>query len=69
MRSVKSRNCIQYTILGGQYNFRHCDGKTLIFVTVIREFPISIYFFKINNRSTRKKSEICSKLTIKTPES
>ena len=24
--------------------------------------------FKVNNRSTRTRSEICSKLTIKTPE-
>ena len=27
-----------------------------------------IYMFKLNNRNTRKKCEICSKLTIKTPE-
>ena len=30
--------------------------------------PANIYFFKINNRNTRKSCEICSKLTIKTPE-
>ena len=31
--------------------------------------PANIYFFKVNNRSTRKRCEICSKLTmIKTPE-
>ena len=28
----------------------------------------NIYLFKINNKNTRKKSEICSKLIIKTPE-
>ena len=27
-----------------------------------------IYLFKVNNINTRKKCEICSKLTIKTPE-
>ena len=27
-----------------------------------------ICFFKVSNRKTRKRSEICSKLTIKTPE-
>ena len=27
-----------------------------------------IYLFKVNNRKTRTKCEICSKLTIKTPE-
>ena len=30
--------------------------------------PANIYLFKVNNRSTRKRCEICSKLTIKTPE-
>ena len=30
--------------------------------------PANIYLFKVNNRNTRKKCEICSKLTIKTPE-
>ena len=29
-------------------------------------YPANIYLFKVNNRSTRKRSEICSKLTIKT---
>ena len=31
-------------------------------------YPASIYLFKVNNRNTRKKSEICSKSTIKTLE-
>ena len=31
-------------------------------------FPTYIYLFKVNNRNTRKKCEIFSKLTIKTPE-
>ena len=30
--------------------------------------PANIYLFKFNNRNTRKRSEICSKLTIKTAE-
>ena len=29
--------------------------------------PANIYLFKVNNRNTRKRCEICSKLTIKTP--
>ena len=29
---------------------------------------VSIYMFKVNNRNTRTRCEICSKLTIKTPE-
>ena len=31
-------------------------------------FPANIYLFKVRNRNTRKRSEICSVLTIKTPE-
>ena len=31
-------------------------------------FPANIYLFKMNNRNTRKRCEICSKLTIKTPK-
>ena len=30
--------------------------------------PANIYLFKVNNRNTRKRCEIFSKLTIKTPE-
>ena len=30
--------------------------------------PAGNYMFKVNNRNTRTKCEICSKLTIKTPE-
>ena len=33
-----------------------------------RIFPANIYLFNVNNRNTRKRCEICSKLTIKTPE-
>ena len=29
---------------------------------------VGIYMFKANNRTTRTRCEICSKLTIKTPE-
>ena len=30
-------------------------------------FPANINWFKVNNRSTRKRCEICPKLTITTP--
>ena len=30
--------------------------------------PAKIYLFEVNNRSSRKNKEICSELTIKTPE-
>ena len=31
-------------------------------------FPVGVYLFKVNNRNTRTRCEICSKLTVKTPE-
>ena len=31
-------------------------------------YPANNYLFKVNNTSTRKRSETCLKLTIKTPE-
>ena len=31
-------------------------------------YPANIYLFKVNKSNTRKKCEICSNLTIKTPE-
>ena len=30
--------------------------------------PVGIHMVKVNNRNTRTRCEICSKLTIKTPE-
>ena len=30
--------------------------------------PVDIYMFKVNNRNSKARSEICSKLAIKTPE-
>ena len=32
-----------------------------------RVYPAGIYLLKVNNRNTRTRFEICSKLTIKTP--
>ena len=40
--------------------------KDLVFLTAT--YPAGNYMFKINNRNTRTRSEICSKLTIKTAE-
>ena len=34
----------------------------------VRPYPANINLFKASNRNTRTKCEICSKLTIKTPE-
>ena len=34
----------------------------------MRQLTAGIYLLKVNNRNTRTRSEICSKLTIKTPK-
>ena len=34
----------------------------------LRRYPTGIYLLKVNNGNTRSFCEICSKLTIKTPE-
>ena len=34
----------------------------------LSRIPANVYLFKVNNRNTRKRFEICSKLTIKRPE-
>ena len=41
-----------------------CDLKN----TNVSNSHDNIYLLKVNNKSTRKKFEMCSKLTIKTPE-
>ena len=35
---------------------------------MICKLPAGIYLLKVNNRNTRTRCEICSKLTIKKPE-
>ena len=35
---------------------------------ICKPLPAGIYLFKVNNRNTRTRCEICSKLTINTPE-
>ena len=45
--------------------FPRCTLTTLHFLHVV---PVGIYMSKVNNRNTRARCEICSKLTIKTPD-
>ena len=42
----------------------HCHKAALKKVL----FPANLYLLKVNNRNTRERCEIPSKLTIKTPE-
>ena len=39
-----------------------------VFRTLSSPCPAGIYLLNVNNRNTRTRYEICSKLTIKTPE-
>ena len=41
---------------------------TWLWISETIRYPAGIYLVKINNRNTRTRCEICSKLTIKTPE-
>ena len=44
----------------------YVNGKKCFFFQEM--FPAGIYLLKVNNRNTRTRCEICSKLTIKIPE-
>ena len=57
----------QYCLVSFSYFLFHLTLSTK-HLTLTNAFPASIYLFKVNNRNTRTRCEICSKLTIKTPE-
>ena len=40
----------------------------LKYIISMSDIPAGIYLLKVNNRNTRTRCEICSKLTIKTPD-
>ena len=42
--------------------------KNFAYPFLARKDPANTYLLKVNNRKSRKRCEICSKLTIKTPE-
>ena len=55
--------CLHWT------NFTDCFGITIAdFEQVKTRCLANNYMFKVNNRNTSTRSEICSKLTIRTPE-
>ena len=45
-----------------------CDREDLKMTSFLGLFPSGNYMFIVNNRNTRTRCEICSKLTIKIPE-
>ena len=40
----------------------------MLLVSFYNPSPVGDYIFKVNNRNSRSRCKICSKLTIKTPE-
>ena len=61
---LKTSETLWFSDILGRYRngILACNGlKTIMIIN-----PAKIYLFKINNRSTRKRCEICSKLTIET---
>ena len=48
--------------------FTTSRGYYLLLLHLAELVPSNIYMFNANNRNTRKRREICSKLTIETPE-
>ena len=44
------------------------DMKNTQVVSQGRKIPAGIYLLKVNNRNTRTRCQICSKLTIKIPD-
>ena len=49
----------------GRLRMNYDELGLLNFITV---HPVGIYLLKVNNRNSRARCEICSKLAIRTPE-
>ena len=60
-----SSNQMWRTSLPTQQNYLNRNNLQKVITTF---YPVGIYMFKVNNRNTRTRCEICSKLTIKTSE-
>ena len=58
----------QFTYTHTLERFCHYFHIQKIRVTKNNNIPVGIYIFKVNNRNTRARCEICSKLAVKTPE-
>ena len=48
--------------------FAHSFPVNIWFAENLQAMPANIYLFKVNNKNSRKRCEIFSKLTIKTPQ-
>ena len=61
---IVSTYCVKFTSKG---ETKEVLIELLVKIDLLRILA-NIYLFKFNNRNLRKRCEICSKLTIKTPE-
>ena len=61
-----SRIIVSYVKAEGNFCRNRLVITPLFFITAIN--PATIYLFKVNNRNTEKKCDICSKLNVKTLE-
>ena len=66
--NVSLYGCISLNLLKEWQYFCSCLIKGTLLATKLKSYPAGIYLFKVNNRNTRTRYEICSKLTINTPE-
>ena len=65
-RYVKTAAYMEFRTLYEKYvNLYH---SIVLRLQGIKMLAVGIYLLKVNNRNTRTRCEICSKLTLKTPE-
>ena len=67
MVHFKTTGCHQLIYFDDFWGVKHKNTER-IYSQCFQEPPANIYLFKVNNRNSRKRCEICSKLTIKTAE-
>ena len=70
---IKNIFCNNYRLSFGKKmkisGLKNCFKKREhVMMQLYKSFPVKIYLFKVNNKNTRKWSEICSKLAMKTPQ-
>ena len=64
--------CLFYYCMNFWYSLRwmrqQFSFSFVFLMEKLSDYTAGIYLLKVNNRNTKKRREICSKLTIKTPE-
>ena len=68
LQSFETRKKLSQKVVFYQTNIKNNLPQTNKGIIPERYYPANIYLLKGNNRNTRKRGKICSKLTMKTPE-